>query len=137
MEKKLTTLEDHIIPFDLPAKELSSKVLESARRSTKTPSPRIRPIEYTEDRIRRQFFRDHPFEALRPRSLVEQGTIREEHPIQGKEWTKLSQHGRTPTPEEYVPHPFPLLVKPSSDTVTPPSEPLDSPYVSMNTIRSQ
>ncbi len=88
------------IPFDLPSKEFSPKARESARRSMKTPPPRIKPIEYTEDRIRRQFFRDHPFEALRPRSLVEQGTIREEHPIQGREWTKLSQHGRTPSSEE-------------------------------------
>lgn len=35
------------------------------------PSLRAQPIVYDADRVRRQFFRDHPWEARRPRMLVE------------------------------------------------------------------
>ena len=63
-------------------------------------SRRPSPIYYLEDDIRRQFFRDHPFEAFRPTTLVERGGIRDEHPIRGKEWTRLRQRGRHPTAEE-------------------------------------
>lgn len=68
----------------------------------KTPGPKPLPITYIEDEVRRQFFRDHPFETFRPVSLVEAGTIEEEHPIQGQIWTRLRQRGRNPSPETYV-----------------------------------
>lgn len=64
--------------------------------------PRPLPIYYLEDDIRRQFFRDHPFEAFRPTTLVEGAGIEDSHPIQGEAWTRLRQRGRNPTPEEYV-----------------------------------
>ncbi|KAH8990148.1 mitochondrial ribosomal protein S25-domain-containing protein [Lactarius hatsudake] len=48
------------------------------------------------------FFRDHPFESFRPRSLTEAGAIEDEHPIGGLQWTRLSQRGRNPSPEEYA-----------------------------------
>ncbi|CCM04204.1 uncharacterized protein FIBRA_06370 [Fibroporia radiculosa] len=60
------------------------------------------PVHYAEDTIRRQFFRDHPFEAFRATTLVEGAGIQEEHPIQGKEWTRLIQRGRNPMPEDAV-----------------------------------
>ena len=65
-------------------------------------SSRPLPITYVEDDIRRQFFRDHPFEAFRPRTLTEAGAIENEHPISGLKWTRLNQRGRNPSPEEYV-----------------------------------
>ena len=68
----------------------------------KTPGPRPLPVNYTEDDIRRQFFRDHPFEAFRARSITEAGAIEDEHPIDGLQWTRLNQRGRNPSPEEYV-----------------------------------
>ncbi|ORZ20455.1 mitochondrial ribosomal protein S25 [Absidia repens] len=54
----------------------------SSRRSTslsirhkqkhlRTPPPRPRAIVYPEDRLRRQFYKDHPFELSRPKVLVE------------------------------------------------------------------
>jgi small subunit ribosomal protein S23 len=95
-------LEPYRIPFDLPPQSFTESAKLAARRQTKSPAPRPQPIEYTEDRIRRQFFRDHPFEAFRPRSLIELDVIREEHPIQGKDWFRLSQHGRVPSSEESV-----------------------------------
>lgn len=62
--------------------------------------PRPLPIKYIEDDVRRQFFRDHPFEAFRPRTLVEGAAIEPPHAVRGKEWTRLRQRGRNPTPEE-------------------------------------
>ena len=61
------------------------------------------PIQYIEDDLRRQFFRDHPFEAFRPRTLVEGVAIEPLHSVSGKAWTRLRQRGRNPTPEECVP----------------------------------
>ena len=37
----------------------------------RTKPPRPAPIVYPEDRLRRQFYKDHPFELARPQSLVE------------------------------------------------------------------
>ncbi|KAG6821374.1 hypothetical protein H0H93_014171 [Arthromyces matolae] len=68
----------------------------------KSYDPKAQPIVYLEDKIRRQFFRDHPFEAFRPITLVENGGIEEPHPIQGATWTRLRQRGRNPTPEDTV-----------------------------------
>ena len=60
------------------------------------------PVKYVEDEIRRQFFRDHPFEAFREASLVEGATVQSEHPVRGVEWRRLRQRGRNPSPEECV-----------------------------------
>ncbi|KAI8143700.1 mitochondrial ribosomal protein S25-domain-containing protein [Fennellomyces sp. T-0311] len=37
----------------------------------RTRPPRPAPIVYPEDRLRRQFYKDHPFELARPQTLVE------------------------------------------------------------------
>ncbi len=60
-----------------------------------TLKPRHRPQEivYEEDKLRRQFFGDFPFEALRPTSLVEGREVREVNEVDGPEWTKLEQRG--------------------------------------------
>ncbi|KAI0066479.1 hypothetical protein BV25DRAFT_1868177 [Artomyces pyxidatus] len=95
-------------PLPLPARappprssyDTSSK--KHAAPLKKTPGPRPLPIAYIEDDIRRQFFRDHPFEAFRARTLTEDGAIEEEHPIQGAQWTRLRQRGRNPTPEDAI-----------------------------------
>lgn len=58
------------------------------------------PIVYLEDKVRQRFFQDHPFEAFRPRTLVEQREIEAEHPIRGTEWKRLRQRGRNPSSEE-------------------------------------
>ncbi|KAH7106730.1 mitochondrial ribosomal protein S25-domain-containing protein [Auriculariales sp. MPI-PUGE-AT-0066] len=67
-----------------------------------TPKVRPLPVYYLEDDIRRQFFRDHPFEAYRPRILSEKGTVDDEHPVRGLEWTRLRQRGVEPSPETCV-----------------------------------
>ncbi|KAG1757782.1 mitochondrial ribosomal protein S25-domain-containing protein [Suillus lakei] len=60
------------------------------------------PIFYLEDKVRRQFFRDHPFEAFRPVSIVEGREVEDEHPIRGTDWTRLAQRGLNPSPEDAV-----------------------------------
>ncbi|KXN86773.1 37S ribosomal protein S25, mitochondrial [Leucoagaricus sp. SymC.cos] len=72
--------------------------------STKLRRMKLRPlpVQYIEDDVRRQFFRDHPFEAFRPRTLVEGAGIESQHPINGETWTRLRQRGRNPTPEDAI-----------------------------------
>lgn len=64
--------------------------------------PKPIAISYAIDKIRRQFFADFPFEALRPTSLNEGIDIAAENPVQGKSWTKLVQRGRYPTVEDTI-----------------------------------
>ncbi|GBE77799.1 mitochondrial ribosomal protein S25-domain-containing protein [Sparassis latifolia] len=86
--------------YDLPTKNTHVKHASSGRTRIEKPHPL--PVQYVEDEIRRQFFRDHPFEAFRPTTLLEGAHIEDEHPIQGKEWTRLRQRGRNPTPEDAI-----------------------------------
>ena len=84
--------------FDLPPHKRAA-----ARDAPTSSGPLERkplPIAYVEDELRRQFFEDHPMEAFRPKSLVEDGAVEEEHPVRGKAWTRLRQRGRNPSPEE-------------------------------------
>ena len=74
----------------------------TSKRRTRPEKPRPLPVYYIEDDVRRQFFRDHPFEAFRPVTLVEGAGVEDIHPIRGKEWTRLRQRGRNPYPEECV-----------------------------------
>lgn len=91
---RISACEDQV-PYDLPSNSLSSNL-------RKPRKIRTHPVVYLEDEVRRQFFRDHPFEAFRERSIVEENVIEAEHPCSGKEWARLSQHGRNPSPEECV-----------------------------------
>jgi small subunit ribosomal protein S23 len=79
-----------------------AKIVEKGGHTSRQAKPRVMPIVYLEDRVRQRFFLDHPFEAFRPRTLVEQREIAREHPIQGKDWTRLRQRGRNPNSEEYA-----------------------------------
>ncbi|KIJ21937.1 hypothetical protein PAXINDRAFT_64468 [Paxillus involutus ATCC 200175] len=98
-------------PLPLPPRAPPSRPDVEAKtpRRQLTPNSKLRPpknqpltISYLEDEVRRQFFRDHPFEAFRPVSIVEGGLVEEEHPAHGKGWTRLSQRGKNPTAEDAV-----------------------------------
>ena len=60
------------------------------------------PIVFPEDQLRKQFFRDHPFEAYRPVFLTESETLREETGPNGESWTQLSQRSSIPTDRKSV-----------------------------------
>ena len=80
--------------------KLAQGVTPSEReRRQAVPSLKPRPITYLEDRVRRQFYKDHPWEVLRPRTLVEpgEGLSASPHTAKGKE---LRHWGRNPGPEE-------------------------------------
>ncbi|KAF9244522.1 mitochondrial ribosomal protein S25-domain-containing protein [Melanogaster broomeanus] len=97
-------------PLSLPPKAPPSRPNAEAEippqltSKSKLRRPKNQPlaISYLEDEVRRQFFRDHPFEAFRPVSIVEAGLVEPEHPVRGKEWTRLSQRGKNPTAEDAV-----------------------------------
>ncbi|KAL0255638.1 hypothetical protein I308_100443 [Cryptococcus tetragattii IND107] len=63
-----------------------------------------RPLEiaYEEDRVRRQFFKDFPFEALRPVSMVEGREIDVRRKVLGEAWVRLEQRGLYPTVEDCI-----------------------------------
>ncbi|KAH9846865.1 mitochondrial ribosomal protein S25-domain-containing protein [Lenzites betulinus] len=95
-------------PLPLPPREPPSRThfdtpenVALTRPSRATPI-RPLPVQYVEDEVRKQFFRDHPFEAFRETSLVEGATIESEHPIRGAEWKRLRQRGRNPSPDDAV-----------------------------------
>ncbi|TFK79848.1 hypothetical protein K466DRAFT_559599 [Polyporus arcularius HHB13444] len=95
-------------PLPLPAREPPSRSPFDAPLNVPLTRPaeskKIQPlkVQYVEDEVRRQFFRDHPFEAFRQRSLVEGAAVESEHPIRGAEWTRLRQRGRNPTSEDAI-----------------------------------
>jgi small subunit ribosomal protein S23 len=49
----------------------STHRLRHSQKHLRTLPPRPRAIVYPEDKLRRQFFKDHPFELSRPKVLVE------------------------------------------------------------------
>ena len=90
-------------PLPLPARAPPSRSEFDLPRSLKKPAAIAeKPIAvaYLEDELRKQFFRDHPFEAFRPTTLVEGREIEDEHVVRGKAWTRLRQRTRNPKPEE-------------------------------------
>ncbi|KAF9015570.1 mitochondrial ribosomal protein S25-domain-containing protein [Cyathus striatus] len=96
-------------PLPLPPKIPSPRtqydqMMSSPNTSRKRhPQPtRPIPIQYLEDEIRRQFFLDHPFEAFRPRTLVESAKIEDPHHIHGVSWTRLRQRGSNPSSEDAI-----------------------------------
>ncbi|KAI0660320.1 mitochondrial ribosomal protein S25-domain-containing protein [Cubamyces menziesii] len=95
-------------PLPLPAREPPSRTRfdapEEVPLTRPSTSTKIRPlpIEYVEDQVRKQFFRDHPFEAFREKSIVEGATIESESPIRGAQWTRLRQRTRNPSPEDAI-----------------------------------
>lgn len=99
------------VPGDIPSstsKTSLDDITENVRRNrfnsakkARSQMPKLfpQPIVYLADRIRERFYQDHPWEAFRPRTLVEGATLQElQHPkgdtADFKDW------GRNPGPEE-------------------------------------
>ena len=89
-------------PASLPPKSPPSRTKYDVKPSSTLRQHSVRPlpIYYIEDDIRRQFFKDHPFETFRPTTLVESDRIEARHSVNGAEWKRLRQRGRNPSPEE-------------------------------------
>jgi small subunit ribosomal protein S23 len=69
------------------------------KRQTKKPSKMFKPqpITYEEDRLRKQFFSDHPWELARPRVILEQ----DGKDGQRCDWSRIEQPGRALNGERY------------------------------------
>ncbi|KAF8445759.1 mitochondrial ribosomal protein S25-domain-containing protein [Boletus edulis BED1] len=94
-------------PLPLPSRATPFRALDAenpTRKPTVFRPPKMQPstIRYLEDKLRLQFFRDHPFEAFRPVSIVEGQLVEPEHPVRGKDWSRLSQRTKNPTAEDAV-----------------------------------
>lgn len=55
------------------------------------------PIEYEEDRLRREFYKDHPWELARPRVVLEN----DGRDGQTGDWSRIQQLGKPLTGERY------------------------------------
>ncbi|KEP52598.1 ribosomal protein S25 [Rhizoctonia solani 123E] len=90
--------------YDLPkARHSHQHAHHTPQKHSRTPRPKVDAIEYPEDRIRRQFFMDHPFEAYRPRSMIENAPGVEIYEgVSGEAWKRLRQRGRNPSPEDVI-----------------------------------
>ncbi len=84
-------------PFTRPIKRKNNALKHLRGRKA-----RVQEIVYDEDAVRRRFFQDFPFEALRPVSLVEGPLVEPEDGVQGEEWYALAQRGDYPTVEKWV-----------------------------------
>ncbi|WVR06316.1 hypothetical protein IAU60_003346 [Kwoniella sp. DSM 27419] len=83
----------------VPAGELERRDRLRKYKSRKNQPARI---SYDEDRVRRQFFKDFAFEAMRPTSMVEGVEIDESVKVSGEQWTRLEQRGLYPTSEDCI-----------------------------------
>ncbi|KAJ6002681.1 37S ribosomal protein S25 [Penicillium sp. IBT 35674x] len=90
--------------------------VEQKRRKSKKPSRLFQPVElrYEEDELRKQFFKDHPWELARPRVLVEStGKDHERY-----DWSQLRQPGRRLDGESVVQRQLYLLENTPNMTVS-------------------
>ena len=64
----------------------------SAKSHNKKPSKLFQPlkIKYEEDQLRKEFFRDHPWELARPRIVLEKSG----KDFENYDWSRLQQPGR-------------------------------------------
>jgi small subunit ribosomal protein S23 len=73
---------------------------DSIRKSrTRKPSKMFRPqpIEYEEDRLRKEFYSDHPWELARPRVVLEN----DGKDGQRYDWSSIQQRGKPLDGERY------------------------------------
>lgn len=72
----------------------------SKRRKAQSPKLKPLPIVHQSDRIRRQFFRDHPWELNNPRNLVEMDSLLKPQRIPMGAAMELKDWGSNPGVEE-------------------------------------
>lgn len=96
----------------IPGKSKPQVVVELApdrRTKPKKPSRMFQPVEirYEEDQLRKEFFRDHPWELARPRVVLENdGNDHSRY-----DWSKIQQPGKQLDGERWVSPPAPTSYK--------------------------
>lgn len=80
---------------NIPTSEMLARpVMRSVRSSGKAKKPskmfQPLPIVYPEDKLRSEFFGDHPWELARPRLVVEDSG----NDAKGRDWSKIKQPGK-------------------------------------------
>ncbi|WVQ73154.1 hypothetical protein IAR50_002718 [Cryptococcus sp. DSM 104548] len=83
----------------VPAGELERRDKLRGYKQRKTKPAKV---YYEQDNVRRQFFKDFPYEALRPVTLVEGQEIDMRAKVEGAQWERLEQRGEYPTVEDCV-----------------------------------
>ena len=92
-----------------------SRLNSLKKQRSQMPNLRPQPIVYEADRIRRQFFRDHPWESQRPTTLVEMDyslDVSSDPEVPAGVMPDLYMWSRLkPTVEEYVIGPYEVLIQ--------------------------
>lgn len=88
---------------DIPPSEILSRPVQRAPRvrgNAKKPSKMFQPlpIAYPEDKLRSEFFNDHPWELARPRLVVEDSG----NDAKGYNWATIVQPGKQLDGERWV-----------------------------------
>ncbi|SPO22545.1 related to RSM25 - mitochondrial ribosomal protein, small subunit [Ustilago trichophora] len=86
------------------SKQAHGRDTTNSKKKSRTLTPKLnpKPIVYDEDKIRQQFFRDHPWEAYRPKTLVEMtDAVGSETRVHGDP-KRLRSYGRNPSVEDFV-----------------------------------
>ncbi|GAA94338.1 uncharacterized protein L969DRAFT_96523 [Mixia osmundae IAM 14324] len=93
---------------DRPARQLDGMNQRRRARRSELRMPKIRPMPIAypiQDKIRSQFYIDHPFESWRAQSFVESEVVNEEDEAwtqKGLAWSKLAQKTRNPRAEDAI-----------------------------------
>lgn len=83
-----------------PSQRLVRPALQGSRNKGKKASKLFKPIklEYEEDKLRADFFGDHPWELARPRQVLED----DGKDYQRLDWSRLDQPGKQLDGERYA-----------------------------------
>lgn len=84
-----------ILTRTLPPQHRERKLNSRVRKPSKMFKPL--PLEYEEDRLRKEFYSDHPWELARPRIVLEN----DGKDGQRCDWSRIQQRGRPLNGERY------------------------------------
>ncbi|KAN0060635.1 mitochondrial ribosomal small subunit component [Thecaphora frezii] len=78
--------------------------INNSKKKVRALGPKLapKPILYDEDKLRQQFFRDHPWEAYRPKTLVEMSDKIGSEPRFSGDPKRLRSYGHNPSVEDFI-----------------------------------
>lgn len=88
------------VPGTLKPEVVLESVHQKRTNRYKKPSKLFQPIKikYEEDQLRKEFFRDHPWELARPRIILEKSG----KDFENYDWSRIQQPGKRLDGERYV-----------------------------------